>query len=488
MIFDPRLGVVSVEKNSPRPRGLDKSGKWIAVLLSAFMGISFLALAADAQSSVGVYEKSVPFATLESVDIKIKTIYEPRAEKPVDLAFSNIDLGFRIGDNSIEDILEDLGGQTSPSWAASINVRTSVVPHLIRGSTEDELNLRLDEAILQGVADQVDQALAQNQNLNLLSQSEFEQLRQATIAQFFETIELQIEAVRLAKAEEISERLDKIQTETSFQEVALTFAAQVPNGVVFFRGGKFKVHSGPSVSEAGQTKLENVRVSNSVTQRALGTTGTGAVQMSWLTKLTHDLDLRVDVVLFHERLPFISGKHYLAGVVSLSEEDFNRHDNLSDFDSQLLRAILSGENSEFYLTLANHKNGGMAYQVGGMYRLSGNSLVSVDYAEGRKNVLDSGLSVFFVQNLTERLQLYLGYERLKNNYNPLIASGSSEDNMIDTTEWFSGVRYSLVNRSRAKWSVYGQYGKLEGDNDTVSEEWTGWGWEAGTEFRLILGK
>lgn len=428
------------------------------------------------------------------VDIKIniKASFDPNAKSPEDLSRTNAQWNIHLTDNSIDQLLFKIGKQKPLTkdafgWAAEIQIKTSIIPYILKDSTEEEINNTINAVVTQNkslylkqVTAGVDKALAQTPNISLLSPIQKATLRESLIAKTFSPIEAQIDNLTIATKANKAARLDKILTETSFQEVAVA----ITNGVVFLKVGKFHFENGLSHLADGQTLLEDVRVVNMATARGTSTASTGAVQMSWIHQLNKNQQLKLDAVLFHNRLPFISGKQYLAGVVNLSDEDFSEQDKVSRLDSKLLRAVINSEKYEAYLTVADF-DGDQAFQVGGLYKLTENNIINIEYTKGRE-ILERGASAFFIHNFTNRLQAYIGVEKLENSYNPLIAKRSNMK--VSTTETVLGVKYIVWNsklwNQDLEWSVYGEAIKINDDDDSLIPGHDDKSWRAGTELKL----
>ena len=319
-----------------------------------------------------------------------------------------------------------------------LSMKFTSLPYLMSDSVKEKLHLRADEKIattrsqmVGPIISQVNAALMADPVYPTLPQAAQVQIKEQAVANAMDLLDQQLAQAEAEAKEKIDTRVDALQTETMVQEFAVVFGRPVSisdgnDGLLFVKVGKFKIESGPQVADGGnRSRLESFRPVNSRTQRGGAVAPTGAIGAG-LVKVfkrpgRNNWTLRTDLYLFHDREAFISGQDYIGTVVSLEDNLYERHKELSNLNSVLLRALISNKNFEFYASVGNYDSDA-AFSAGLIVNLTDRTSVMFDFYTGNRQQLKQGYSVFVSHILNPAVTLYAGYEQLKQSYQPTVSN------------------------------------------------------------------
>ena len=428
------------------------SGVVMASLASASaISISLFGAVAAARGSKDLMESEA--AKTVEVSVQTGALYDPALKKAFDQNGTNMALW--IGNKDIDGILESLGpdARDSTELIVNFNLKFSVVPFLVRDSSQEQVNKKIDAVIAQKrgeiyevVSQKVNAALAQDPRFNGLPPAAQEQLRARTLQTALAAADAQLEEVRNQKKKDVSKRLDKIELETSIQEVSIVLGKVVKGGqaIMYVKAGKFHIHNGPKLNLNNRSSLEVIRAgTSSQTQRAGSVAAGAAVSLGTNYRLTNDKQLRIDTFFTHERMPFISGQQFVTGAVSLEPREFDEHRMWWRIDTAVLRTLFSSERGDVYFAFGSYDND-TAVQTGFSYRISKSGTVHYDHYQGDRPYLKEGDSLFYVHSLTSKLDLYAGIERLEDSYQP--TKTTRADGKVTATERTVGVSYLILQK------------------------------------------
>jgi hypothetical protein len=122
--------------------------------------------------------------------------------------------------------------------------------------------------------------------------------------------------------------------------------------------GKFHIEHGPPVNEAFESRLEEVRPTNSRVQRGTGVIATGASALGVVKTIGEagsGQSLRGDLYVFHNRPSFISGNDYIDNIVTLPEPIYDELRHFSHLDSALLRVLKQTPRHDVYASVGYFK-------------------------------------------------------------------------------------------------------------------------------------
>ncbi len=188
----------------------------------------------------------------------------------------------------------------------------------------------------------------------------------ATIEATRSQTQAQINLVRQEKRDEIDSRLNHLQLETTFQQVAVSYTRVNEHkdgniSVVFLEVGKLEV-------KGSNDKSSDLLATNDRTEALTSTVGTGAIHFGYATtysqvKIKNSKDLAtgtakvsVDAYIFHNRLPFIDGTQLVADIVSLSEDRYRDHLRFYQLNTALLKMMYETKQITLYVTGAKGSN------------------------------------------------------------------------------------------------------------------------------------
>jgi hypothetical protein len=277
------------------------------------------------------------------------------------------------------------------------------------------------------------------------------------------------------------DRLDyAAQFETTAQQLAFSTGLETGNrSILFIDVGKLCVHGGPLTDSNGFTSGEFVRPTNNPVQRALDSMGTGACHINWGAyggtpefREIQDIysSIGADLWVFHERMPFVSGRQFLGTLAQYSEAEFEEHKDWWKLDSALLRFSANMDILSAYLS-TGYFDGEMGYGLGGSFALRDEKFnktwsVSVDttYSD-RDRGLQGGFSAQVNRHLVdERFALYGLYSTGNNMYS------WENDRKFDFNEVGAGLSYTcpvdFIAGKRANFQIAGEC--IAGDLDDDS--------------------
>ncbi|MBN8541787.1 MAG: hypothetical protein J0L82_15455 [Deltaproteobacteria bacterium] len=399
-------------------------------LAAAYMALNLLAPLTFAAAT-----EAAPEANPESyLSVHVYSSPSKTIGRDVDLTQSHI--GIDWGNIKPSDVVDAQLGKESFSrseYFFSFSFKFSAVPYLLADSTEEQLDEHLAEIIaakreaaLVMVTKQVDSALKQNFNFGLLSPAQQDLMRNKMVINAMTGVDESLNKVLEEKKIQNHSRIRQIRAETSFQEIALTFGKVIQNGssVVFFKFGKYTPDLGsPRNPMTNTTELEDLRASNSVTQRGGDSAATGAMQLSYIRKLGPALAVRVDAYLLHERYPWISGEGNIAARATLDSETFDRQAEIFKIDSKAVRVLLQHNRGNVYATVIDYAGtighkGHHVYQTGATLRIHPDMNVYLDYYRGDRKNLRRGASGFVAYRVTEAVTIFAGVEKNIDSYRP----------------------------------------------------------------------
>ena len=315
-----------------------------------------------------------------------------------------------------------------------LSMKFTGLPYLMAGSVKEKLNLRAEEKVADTrsqmvgpIISQVNAALMADPVYPTLPQAAQVQIKEQAVANALDLLDQTLAQAETAAKQKIDERVDALKTETMVQEFAIVFGKPISisdgrDGLVYVKAGKFKIESGPKTADGGgRSKLEAIRPVNSRVQRGGAVAPTGAVGAG-LVKIfkrpgRDNWSIRTDLYLFHDRVAYISGQDYIGTVVSLEDNLYEEHKQLSNLNSGLLRTLISSKNFEFYASVGSY-DGDTAFSAGLIANLTDKTSLLIDYYKGDRQQLKQGLSVFISHMLSEAVAVYAGYQQLQGSYQP----------------------------------------------------------------------
>lgn len=371
----------------------------------------------------------------------------------------HLSVGF--GNTTLHSALEHFlnGSDEIPDFIYEATFRFSLVPMVLENKTKEELFTSLDHKIELAkqttfiqmqplVAKKVDAALAA-----VPPGPVRDQLRLKFIADGEATLRQEIEnkasEIRANKQKELDHRVTKVKVETMYQEFAIGFSKVVKNGQIlaFVKGGKFRIENGPALDRNNQSRLSQIRATNSWVQEQVA--NTLAIDAGVITRIDKDTSIRYDLFLFHDRLPFLSGKEFVASAATLDQEQFDEHMKWAKIDSTLLRVLFNKNNIKNSIITgiqihgsAGSYSGNFGGSAGLVAKIGEDNELIIDYVRNASDLkrVEEGVSAFFIRHITNRLNVYAGFEHLKEAKRPLISDESSDEQNIIT-----GAGFTLIN-------------------------------------------
>lgn len=334
----------------------------------------------------------------------------------------------------------------------AISAKTSLAPYLLKDKTEEKLLYVLDRklalkkesyipVIEQGVNQKILEAKKQ---YPLLPDFLLNIAKQKAMSDALAQVDAKLALVRKAKANLIKERVDELVQETVAQEVLLTYATNTNSGaLVHIKMGKTHFVSGASLNQNDQSQLEQTTVGHNFTQRVTSTSSTTGAEVGYTKKLDPKTAIFVTTILFHNRLPWMSGGNYVSNTVNLNQKTYGEMQDLERIDSASTVLRFKRQNFEAYAQEGTY-NGDEAYSAGFTIPLGSGGKLHVDYAAGRKYVADESYSVFYEQDVTQRITVYVGAEKQKNTWIPL-ASASENGTVSEIIRRALGARARLAH-------------------------------------------
>jgi hypothetical protein len=242
----------------------------------------------------------------------------------------------------------------------------------------------------------------------------------------------------------INERLDRIQTETTLQEVAIRYVRKVSaNRAVYMQVGKISPELGLSYGPEHRTYIENLRGGRDIPTALSGPHSTAGINVGMVQNLTfgngQDMRVKLDTFIYKDRTSFIDGNDFIATLLSLSDEDFEDHMDIGNLDSGMVRLMVETEKVAAFVSGAFSANGehhsiaaGVEWKITPLTRLTING-----YTGDRVQASDA-VSVFLSREITPSLTIYGGYTRTSNRQNSLVSHNS-----YNSQEWVVGASKSL---------------------------------------------
>jgi hypothetical protein len=345
------------------------------------------------------------------------------------------------------------------------NVRLSGLPVIMKENVLNTLYKEVDHAIHEQreiltpqIIQKVDMALDANPNFKLLPPAMQDQIRTKTIEGALAQLNSALKKASDQKKNVLKSRTEDIAVETSFQQVAIGLGRVFAGGqvVVFAQIGKFHPQMGPNIDEETHFTKAEEGGAFLYAARLTSVASTGAAGLTTIYHFSNGLSLRADVYAFHERDPFFTAQNAIAAEVTLPEHQYQQYRRFYQINSGAVRALLKGEKATVYLSGGSY-NGHYGVGIGGTYQVTKKDLIQIDVAQTKRGT-GSGQSVFWVHDLTPKINFFAGIENLKGirlaAINPL--------NTMDMTRYITGMKYIVwgENTNDAKIIVFGQ--TLEG--------------------------
>jgi len=372
---------------------------------------------------------------------------------------SHLSVGF--GNADLHEVLNlfSNGSGEVPDFIYEATFRFSIVPFVLEDKTKKELGHKLDHII----AIKKQSAFAQMQPLVVKKVDSAiapvpagpakDQLRSKLIADgeaaLRQEISNQAEAIRSQKQAELDHRVEEIRTETMYQEFAIGFSKVIKDGhiLAFVKGGKFKIETGPALDRNNQSELERYRAANSWVQEQVASTL--ALDAGIITRIDENTSVRYDLYLFHDRIPFLSGKEFIATAATLDQDKYEKHMKWAKIDSSLLRVLINKNFSkdsviqgvQVYGSVGSY-SGKFGGAVGLIAKINENNELILDYVKNGSDLknVEEGVSAFLIRHITDGLTVSAGFEHLNAVKRSLVSDTSSnEQNLI------AGLAYTFIN-------------------------------------------
>lgn len=370
-------------------------------------------------------------------------------------------------------------------YIVDVTVSLSLAPTLLEDRTLETLEDKVDAAlkqkepyIRQQVEMGVDYKLSQDPIFNEFPPEVRQSIRNNLVE---ETLEKTISDLRSEANAKHEDRVDQIKTETTIQEVAVTMAYNInEKAVLFLKAGKYQQDIATGMNDDHLTEIESRRLGRSRTQRMSSAGPTTGVTAGGVYR-ADDFTVQAEIAIFHDRLAFINANEYIEQIVTLSDEDFENHRDLNDFNSQRIRINVRTNKVDFYITGGDF-DGASAYSTGAVIRITPKLQAHVDYSKSdRSYTAEQGVSVYLSYDtkiFNKSVAIYAGQERLKN------APSASSSVREDETESVAGARITLL-QGRIYRKIYGRLSiGVEGYRKERGSDKEN-GWRAGSQLEVI---
>ena len=204
-----------------------------------------------------------------------------------------------------------------------------------------QIDLTLEKIKQQAVIDAVNLELASNPAFTILAPGpQKDAFRETVIEATSSALDQHFRDIAFQQKEQMNDRLDDFEVETFFQKGAVYFVlGNTPNVLSWLELGMSRVHAGALVDQYGQTKVEQFLPVNSRVSRSNDTNGTSALKWhTWynINKSKQQL-FYVMMAAFHNRAPLVTSGEYLGNVLTMEQDKYDKHQDLSRIDSGLVR-------------------------------------------------------------------------------------------------------------------------------------------------------
>lgn len=236
--------------------------------------------------------------------------------------------------------------------------------------------------------------------------------------------EVYYKSLAIIKANEakktLDQRVDQIQLDTTFQEVAFVIGRDILNGraLVFAHGGKITPDIGGRNNQRGFNQLDSVRPQNTYTTGGMGAAATGGVQFGTNFIMAKGKKLQIDIASFHDRPNFYSGSSYVSNVATMTEQEYEQYKDWYVINSVVGRMLFYSDTLEVYGAFGSY-NGKQQGQVGIDLKLNEDLSIHAAFTKGERKNLKQGLSTFVVYRPLQRIKLYTGLEFLNGLQDPI---------------------------------------------------------------------
>ncbi len=298
---------------------------------------------------------------------------------------------------------------------------------------------------------------------------------------------------------QLKDRVEDIRDIVAFQNVIFRFSGVLGGegkALVFLRGGRMTVDGSGLMTTDQSTLLEESKMTKGYTQHALQASLTNAAHFGFVKEMSHNVKVRADVFLFHNRMPFVNLENALANYGVMDDEEYETQIHEDNIDSHLARIIINSDYIDAYYAQGDY-NGRKADGAGIILKLpeTGTSF-HYDTYQGERLFLDTGhvygVNQEFVlpfQNNSWKVNVFAGKEKLKGS----MQRQWDFEGDVDTEETFYGVGINKdINWFQDR--VYGEVGlkyeKYEIDFTKHSQYAPDKleGFRAGSYIKLYLGK
>jgi hypothetical protein len=358
----------------------------------------------------------------------------------------------------------------------NLSVKLSAAPYLVKESSEekalgivsDKIEVYRDiiqvneDTLNSQIENAIDSAILTNPALAPFRNSLIEdaKLSQQALYDQIEVAKTQVNQQEIAAKNNVTNRLDQLVTETTYQEIAIELGYILSGHylggeiALFARIGKFSVNSGNTKNSANQSELESVTAQNVLAQRGMGTSGTTAIQLSKVYR-AKTYSIQGDLVVFHDRIPWLNAEQYVNTILNMDDSNWEKHDDLGDIDSAIAKILFENERMGAYIAAGNY-DGENSYGVGFLFKISKKDTVYLDHYNGkRKNTAKRGSSLYYVHEFEalpifgKDVSAYIGGESYKEVLMPHIYA----------TEVVDFKQFGLGTRKKGKMRILNQKGE-----------------------------
>lgn len=387
------------------------------------------------------------------VSAKVRTLFDPQAENPLDVEYSHI--GFRLGARTINNALKEYGVDSlkdpQVDYITNIAFNFSVVPCLLElggGLALDAPGLealrQIRSEINAGISAKIGQTLESVPQFHLLPKQIQNQIKNQFLNSANLMLDMELEAI---KGSENQKDL-KSRPSLAFQEVAVVLSHVLMTGsaTIYVTAHKMPPKKGIQVHSSAFVLHEGL-------------------QHNPEPKSSQELALNLS-------------------------NDFSMKYGRWKVDTTLLQDLLRPKRNDIYVVFVNDgQNPDQKPET--VLRITPQNAIQQEYFAGNELPFRAGSNVYFARSVSEGIRIFAGSEAMKETL--LKPGNSGKGSLVDSREYVGGISVTLYEETfgprsnpsaKLKWDVTADISVPIGPSPGLQSDLENLGQRGGTQINL----
>lgn len=368
---------------------------------------------------------------LKFLHAEVKTTFGTTSYERQILDITQSYFGLTVGDKVDEAINNFSKYAGDRKLVVGLNVKASLTPFLLESSAKKKVHAAVFEKVKQGamaaaamkVKAGFEQQVYPLVQAGKLTEEEYQAMLATNISKTTNAVSHNtalLNALAEPHLEKADERIEAVAQEILLQEVSLKFAwspLAEDKLIIFGTVGKAQVNGNLKQGLRAVTAFGGWANIGATTQ------GTGTVQMGVQTAVLDDIKVTLESWVFHNRLPTRSGQTLLFNVVSMPDDVFHNHQDITRLDSNMQKITVEmpskiAPTSDTVYVMTGDFNGNRAYGGGAIVRVLPKISLQVEGMVGRQVPYHSAVMEAILYHATDKLTLFLANENVNSLMSP----------------------------------------------------------------------